>query len=540
MAVVQISRIQVRRGQKNQGSGIPQLAGGEFGWAVDSRELFIGNGSVAEGAPAVGNSKIITEHDNLFTLADSYTYLNGVSVQTGPSATAPIKRTLQSRLDEIVNIRSFGANGDGTDQSAAIQRALDQLYINPATKGTESSRVKLYFPAGIYKISKSIHVPPFASIIGEGMNKTKFRMTGNTPAFKTVNGSSLPGAYADGSSNTSTNQASNIEMRGFVINYENTSGAVIELDSCKNSQFVDIMIKGTWTTGDTIDSTNVGIKLKSLSELVGSQKNKFEHVMFEGLSVAVASDDDVYNNHWHCCYFDNLGKGIVFGANTVLNSPGQTTGPCKNKIYNSSFADIDREAITISIGKNNVSSSNNYENVGNLGGNEGNATTSVIDFGATGNVSESDFFARTEALSYSQAYISTSPYISEIKGFVMGDIGGFHSLEVGDPTEYTYFFRLPGDFSRTYEVEYSYYSTLVNAQRHGTMTFQLDITNSNAINFIDDHTYQGDASYEGNLKFQAQMVDSDSQSGVDTLVVSVLNSTNNDQGKFTFKIKVVS
>ena len=37
MAVVQISRIQVRRGQKNIGSGLPQLASGEFGWAVDSQ-----------------------------------------------------------------------------------------------------------------------------------------------------------------------------------------------------------------------------------------------------------------------------------------------------------------------------------------------------------------------------------------------------------------------------------------------------------------------------------------------------------------------
>ena len=35
MAVVQISSIQVRRGQKNIGSGLPQLASGELGWAVD-------------------------------------------------------------------------------------------------------------------------------------------------------------------------------------------------------------------------------------------------------------------------------------------------------------------------------------------------------------------------------------------------------------------------------------------------------------------------------------------------------------------------
>ena len=52
MAIVSISRIQIRRGKKNVGSGLPQLAGGEFGWAIDTQELFLGNASVAEGAPS--------------------------------------------------------------------------------------------------------------------------------------------------------------------------------------------------------------------------------------------------------------------------------------------------------------------------------------------------------------------------------------------------------------------------------------------------------------------------------------------------------
>ena len=69
MAIVSISRIQIRRGRKGQGSGLPQLAGGELGWAVDTQELFIGNGAVSEGAPAVGNSKVLTEHDILFSLS---------------------------------------------------------------------------------------------------------------------------------------------------------------------------------------------------------------------------------------------------------------------------------------------------------------------------------------------------------------------------------------------------------------------------------------------------------------------------------------
>ena len=129
MAIVSISRIQIRRGRKSQGSGLPQLAGGELGWAVDTQELFIGNGAVSEGAPAVGNSKVLTEHDNLFTLSDQYTYRNGSNVQTGASAATPIQRSLQSRLDDIVSARSFGANGDGTDQTVAIQRAIDQLFL---------------------------------------------------------------------------------------------------------------------------------------------------------------------------------------------------------------------------------------------------------------------------------------------------------------------------------------------------------------------------------------------------------------------------
>jgi len=54
MAVVQISRIQLRRGKRNEGSGLPQLASGELAWCVDTQELFIGNGAVSEGAPAVG------------------------------------------------------------------------------------------------------------------------------------------------------------------------------------------------------------------------------------------------------------------------------------------------------------------------------------------------------------------------------------------------------------------------------------------------------------------------------------------------------
>ena len=139
MAIVSISRIQIRRGRKSQGSGLPQLAGGELGWAVDTQELFIGNGAVSEGAPAVGNSKVLTEHDNLFTLSDQYTYRNGSNVQTGASAATPIQRSLQSRLDDIVSARSFGETVMARIKQPQFKERLINYFYHTQTVWTQTT-----------------------------------------------------------------------------------------------------------------------------------------------------------------------------------------------------------------------------------------------------------------------------------------------------------------------------------------------------------------------------------------------------------------
>jgi hypothetical protein len=58
MAIVQISKIQQRRGLQQD---LPTLSAGELGWSVDSRRLYIGNGSVDEGAPTEGKTEVLTE-----------------------------------------------------------------------------------------------------------------------------------------------------------------------------------------------------------------------------------------------------------------------------------------------------------------------------------------------------------------------------------------------------------------------------------------------------------------------------------------------
>lgn len=62
MAIVQISRITNRKGLQEN---LPQLAGAELGWSIDTRRLFIGNGTLEEGAPEIGNTEILTEYSDV-------------------------------------------------------------------------------------------------------------------------------------------------------------------------------------------------------------------------------------------------------------------------------------------------------------------------------------------------------------------------------------------------------------------------------------------------------------------------------------------
>jgi len=221
MAVYQISRIQLRRGKANDSTGLPQLASGEMAWAIDTQELYIGNGSVAEGAPAVGNTKILTANDltNQSGLINklNYVYKNGVdpTIQTGLTANTPVNRSLQDRLDDQITATDFSVlpisnvNGLERDSTVTLQRAIDQLFVNTpranATKQNGSDvedavvkRVTLNIAPGIYNISDTIHIPSFATIVGAGADKTIFKFnpsavlsvagtTNNSPIIVTAN-----------------------------------------------------------------------------------------------------------------------------------------------------------------------------------------------------------------------------------------------------------------------------------------------------------------------------------------------------------------
>jgi len=535
VAVVSISRIQVRRGQKNSGSGLPQLASGEIGWAIDSQELFIGNGSVAEGAPYVGNTKLLSEHDDLFQFADTYSYKNTAGfIQTGPSVNIPVLRTLQERLDDRVSIRSFGADGDGTDQTAALQRAIDQLYLNAANKSTPQARVELILEPGEYTISNTIYLPPYTTIRGTGIDKTIIN-AGSHVAFQTVNETSTVGNYADDAVSTTLNQARNISVTDLTINTQGS--AAFNLISCKNSTFENIKLVGTWNIGDDVNRSNVAITLSGLSSAVNCSYNNFINLQFQGYSYAVISDQDISNNVWNECKFTTLWAGVVFGETTVLGTSGQLTGPKQNSVENSTFDDVMTHGIFVYTGPDNTSVSNKYYNVGNDGGDPDSNTYPNIQFDDQGGQSVGDYFQRAELLGYDANYLVNVPYVTEVEGSQITSMNRSNILNIGEYAEPTKLFKLPAaDKGRGYVMDYMYRSNQVNAVRNGVINLVVDPVNG-TYNISDEYDYTGDGLYQENLEFLAQTFDENGDGEIDTIGIMVLNFTSSDQAELTYTVR---
>lgn len=409
MAVVQISRIQVRRGKSLSGTGLPQLASGELAWSLDTQELYIGNGSVAEGSPAVGNTKILTERDltvqgNLLNLLQHIYKADDPAIQTGPTSNSPISRRVQDRLDDHVSVADFGAVGNGTtDDSAAIQRAVDQLFLNPSAKASADTatgvdaRVVLEFNPGIYKITSTIFIPSYATLVGAGLDKTILSYTGSGPAIQFVNDSSTIGNPSTIGSTLGNTQPRNITLRGLTV-LTNTSNQIgLKMDAVRDSVFEDLVIKGVWN--GTYNANSKGIDMNAVSALVTCSNNIFNNIVIRGFSYAVWAKQDVINNVFSNFLVTDVRQGFVLGEGANGTTVGEQYGPRETQMIRGKFDDVKQHAIIVGRGSGNNSRDNKFTNVGNNGAGVFFPAYPHIYFATVGNTSQNDQSDREDALS---------------------------------------------------------------------------------------------------------------------------------------------
>jgi hypothetical protein len=368
MAVVQISKIQVRRGQKNSNSGIPQLSSAEFAWAVDSQELFIGNGSVAEGAPYVGNTKILTEHDNILDLASSYQYASDDT-----SITLSVPRSLQGKLDETVSVADFGAVGDGsTDCVTPFETAFTQLFRN----SNSTFKKVLLIPNGEYLFDSDLTIPDGVILRGETPHGVVLNMGASNIRFITSTGLEL----ADFNS---TNRPQNISLSNLTI--QRTTGQ-LTLSGVANS-----IIDGVRFVGEYILDSNISLDLSTepaavfwQNNLIGTRVDNilFKNCHFETNSVAVKClQTEVFDTN---IKFDNCK---FFVSDTAVYIDGVPAQGNRWQVYDCEFEEISKQAFRSTNGRGTLIQRSRFKNVGNNTSSADNPTDVMIYFGeAVGNV----------------------------------------------------------------------------------------------------------------------------------------------------------
>jgi hypothetical protein len=360
MAVVQISKIQVRRGQKNSNSGVPQLSSAEFAWAIDTQELFIGNGSVAEGAPYVGNTKVLTEHDNILDLASSYRFANNDT-----AISLSVSRSLQSKEDETVSVADFGAVGDGsTDCSAAFSTAFTELFRNANT----NYRKELLIPNGEYLFTSELVVPSHVILKGETQTGAILNIGNNNVRFVTSTGLS----FLDFNS---TNRPQNIIFSNFTI--RRTTGQVI-MSGIANSIFDSVKFIGEYQLGDTITLSTESAAVVWQNTLAGTKVDnlKFRKCEFQETGIAVK-----------CIQTDTFDTAIrfedckFFVNDTSIYIDGVTSQGNKWQINDCEFEEIANQGFRSNAGRGTLIQRSKFKNVGNSTNTNTNPNDYMVYFG---------------------------------------------------------------------------------------------------------------------------------------------------------------
>jgi hypothetical protein len=484
MAIVQISRITQRKGLQEN---LPQLAGAEFGWSIDERRLFIGNGTLQEGAPVIGNTEILTEFSDILAFQTNYTYsgqaATGYVAQTGPTAGSPISQSLQSWLDQFATVKDFGATGDGvTDDTAAINRALYQLYcreVNPQI------RRGLFFPAGVYKVTESIVIPPFATLYGEGADNSIIQMSSGDDsalrAYVARTGDSLQQTGVNiGNNGAIVPQFVTIANMGFESLDPDVDVFLVE--DINNSSFTGVTFTGPLTTADldTDADDTAGVRFASTASLVCNTIT-FDRCVFSGTTYGIATEQQTNGVTVSNSKFDTLFKGIALGITSPVNG-----GPTGTRIIHNLFDNIYAQGIELGTISLNGTGHNIFYDVGNHFDGVLQPATTIIDIDGNNNVCFGDMFERGDNFvsTYPRININSQQVIATTNGkeIQLGTFireSGFSEVVVGNTVSVT---TIASSALEAFSVDYSIIRG--TAKRTGIITVVNDLVGN--IVYTDD------------------------------------------------------
>ena len=346
MAVIQISRIQQRRGQKPADGKIPQLSSAELAWVVDAQELYIGNGSVAEGAPYVGNTKILTEHSNIFEDA-VYQFMS-----SDPEITRSVPRKAQSKLDEYVSILDYiEKDGNGVISWAdTFERAITDLCA-----ADHKYRKVITIPNGTYTFTRNWSLQSGVVLRGETRDNVILEL---------------------GNHIITTGLSTDIKLENFTISGNAT---IFNVTGLTNSSFSDVTLTGTYEPSNSDNWLTPAIAWVNTTDY-RVDNVKFTNCKFATVNTcvyAIQRDSFETNVKFENCEFTYCYRGIT--NNGVVGQSNRWL------ITECAFSEIYESSVIVSRGKNMIIRNSSFYRCGNGPGTPATPNSINILFGDVDN-----------------------------------------------------------------------------------------------------------------------------------------------------------
>ena len=508
MAVIQISKIQHRRGLKNNNVGIPQLSAAELAWAVDTQELYIGNGSVSEGAPYVGNTKILTEHDNIIELASSYRFAS-----TDPTITLSIPRSLSSKLDEQVSILDFGAVPDGsTDCSDAFETAFSQLFRNADNKYKKT----LILANGTYLFNRSIKIPSNTRMQGETQSGVILDFYANDISLITELGTEVTGPFTD------VDRPTDIYISNLTI--AATVGQFV-ITGLKDSVFDQVTFSAGYQLGDpvpVIADVEPAVYWENTSYDTRVNNIVFEKCKFInhrlGLHCRQIVPTEVLQTQikiHQCEFLENHTSVLITGVENQIN---------KWTISQSKFEEISTSVLYADQGTGTIVRDCEFINCGTSTNDAAAPTGSFITFVQAKNNVVIDCISDRQQATGGLAVSSTTAAFTEVENANFCNFLNGVTFEIGKSDS---FFDLAVFSSANKFTEISYLLNLNGHSRRGQLSFIID-TDQSTVSLTDNFQYSSGGVIMTDFEFNATLKNNRGDSTQETVMLSYKNLTVND------------
>ena len=517
MAVIQISKIQHRRGLKNNNVGIPQLSAAELAWAVDTQELYIGNGSISEGAPYVGNTKILTEHDNIIELASSYRFAS-----TDPTITLSVPRSLSSKLDEQVSILDFGAVPDGsTDCADAFETAFTQLFRNANNKYKKT----LILPNGIYLFNRSIKIPSNTRIQGETQSGVILDFYANDITLITESGTEVSGPFTD------VDRPTDIYISNLTIS---TTVGQFVITGLKDSTFDQVTFIAGYQLGDPVSLDYSTVFPESAvyweNELFNTRVNNivFEKCKFINHRLGLHCRQTVPTEELQtqikihqCEFLENHTSILITGVLDQINK--WIISQCK-------FEEVAVSVLYSNQGTGTVVRDCEFVNCGTTTNDAAVPTSAFITFvQAKNNVVIDCISDRQQATGLT--LVSTTAAFSEVENANFCNFLNGVTLPISKSDS---FFDLAVFSSANKFTEISYLLNLDGHSRRGQLSFIID-TDQSTVALTDNFQYSSGGVTMTDFEFNATLKNSRGDSTTETVMLSYKNKVvNNATGDISF------